>query len=100
MAFSPSQKRSIKAPKECLMCSHKRPLDAVHIIDEMAKPSVNGIYLCKNCHSAFEDILRPYLYKALQAFDVKSNGLPPSWARSNKISNRRNRRSNNIRERS
>jgi predicted restriction endonuclease len=75
----------------CVMCGRRHPLpDAVHIIDEKefkevvgANYQVNGIPLCPNCHRVFDDILRPYLYRALEAFGVDK--LPLCWKSSNKL---------------
>jgi hypothetical protein len=65
--------------------------DAVHIIDASewkaavgSDRQVNGIPLCPNCHRVFDEILRPYLHRALAEFGAKN--LPKSWAKSNKIS--------------
>jgi predicted restriction endonuclease len=74
------------------MCGARYPLpDAVHIIDEKewkgkvhCDRQVNGIPLCPNCHRVFDEVLRPYLCKALQAFGA--TGLPDTWKRNNKIS--------------
>ena len=85
--------RDKKKPDEhlpCLMCGARYPLpDAVHIIDEKewkrkhgCDRQVNGIPLCPNCHRVFDEVLRPYLYKALLAFGAI--GLPESWKTNNK----------------
>jgi hypothetical protein len=42
----------------------------------------NALSLCPNCHSVFEDQLRPKLYKALLEYGCKE--LPLSWAKSKK----------------
>jgi len=42
---------------------------------------INGIPLCPNCHRVFDEVLRPYLYRALSAFGA--TGLPKSWTASN-----------------
>jgi predicted restriction endonuclease len=73
------------------MCGSKYPLpEAVHIVDEKEwvgkfgqDSKVNGMPLCPNCHKVFDEILRPYLYKALQKFGVSD--LPMSWKHDNKI---------------
>jgi predicted restriction endonuclease len=64
--------------------------DAVHIIDEKewkqrigSDRQINGIPLCPNCHRVFDEVLRPYLYRALSAFGIK--GLPESWQKNNKL---------------
>lgn len=64
--------------------------DAVHIIDEKewkrqvgSDRQCNGIPLCPNCHRVFDEILRPYLHKALHTFGA--TGLPNSWKGNNKI---------------
>ena len=71
------------------MCGTGYPLpDAVHIIDEKewkaklgSDRQSNGIPLCPNCHRVFDEVLRPYLHRALKAF----GGVPESWKKSNKI---------------
>jgi predicted restriction endonuclease len=97
MAFNPDVKRKIVRNKKtkqhlpCVMCGVTYPLpDAVHIIDEKewkrqlgSDSQRNGIPLCPNCHRVFDEILRPKLYDALQAFGA--TGLPNSWKRNNKI---------------
>lgn len=55
---------------------------AAHIIDEGPEKDWNAISLCPNCHSVFEEKVRPHLYKALKEFGVR--GLPASWATDNK----------------
>ncbi|MFA5316090.1 MAG: hypothetical protein WC369_01545 [Dehalococcoidales bacterium] len=77
-------KRVISNPCEwCGWQSSSR--HAAHIIDEIkGAAGWNALSLCPNCHSVFEDRIRPKLYKALKEFKVK--GLPKSWAKSNKIS--------------
>ena len=87
MPFTSSQKKSIKGRKECVWCGWKQSyLDAAHLIDEMARPSVNGVWMCKNCHAVFDDVFRPLLFKALVDFGVSSNALPRSWSKPNKVS--------------
>ena len=97
MAFNPEVKRKIVRDKKtgkhypCLMCGTEYPLpDAVHIIDEKewkkrlrCDRQANGIPLCPNCHRVFDEVLRPYLYRALSEFGV--TGLPTSWQKNNKI---------------
>jgi predicted restriction endonuclease len=97
MAFNQRVKRLIVRDKKsqeylpCVMCGKTYPLpDAVHIIDakewkgELEQDStINGVPLCPNCHRIFDEILRPYLYRALQKFGCKN--LPKSWSKSNKI---------------
>ena len=97
MAFNPDVKRKIvrdKAGKHrpCVMCGAIYPLpDAVHVIDAKewkavhhgCDRQVNGIPLCPNCHRIFDEVLRPYMYRALCAFGA--TGLPKSWAVNNKL---------------
>jgi len=97
MPFKPSVKKRIVRDGEtgehlpCVMCGTGYPLpDAVHIIDEKEwktklgqDSQVNGIPLCPNCHRVFDEVLRPYLYNALQKFGSK--GLPGTWKCNNKI---------------
>jgi predicted restriction endonuclease len=97
MAFNPDVKRKIVRDKTgkhlpCLMCGthHIRP-DAVHIIDKKewkdkkkCDRQENGIPLCPNCHRVFDEVLRPLLYKSLEAFGALE--LPTSWKSDNKIS--------------
>src|SRR5215467_373553 len=97
MAFNPDVKRKIVRDRKtnehlpCVMCGARYPLpDAVHIIDEREwrqkrenDRQCNGIPLCPNCHRVFDEVLRPYLYKALDAFGA--TGLPQSWKGSNKV---------------
>lgn len=85
MAFTKSQKKSIKKNGGCIFCGWKQSyLDAAHIIDEIEKPSVNGVFMCKNCHAVFDDKFRPLLFKALVAYGIKEKDLPPSWKSGNK----------------
>lgn len=87
MAFTKTQKKSIKDEKICLWCGWKQSfLDAVHLIDEIDQPSINGAWMCKNCHAVFEDIFRPKLFKALVAYGIPEASLPKSWKRCNKLS--------------
>lgn len=96
MAFNPDVKRKIVRDRDgnhlpCVMCGARYPLpDAVHIIDEKewkaklgCDRQANGIPLCPNCHRVFDEILRPYLYRALEGFGAKD--LPQSWRKNNKI---------------
>ena len=74
------------------MCGTSFPLpEAAHIVDGKEwkatvgdEQEVNGFPLCPNCHKVFDDVLRPYLYRALEAFGTKS--LPKCWKQSNKVS--------------
>lgn len=95
MAFHSDIKRKIVRDRKtdkhhpCVMCGTRFPLpDAVHIIDEKewkakmgCDRQINGIPLCPNCHRVFDEVLRPYLYRALQAF----GGIPASWKNNNKL---------------
>lgn len=73
------------------MCGGTYPMsDAVHIIDEKEwirrighDSKKNGIPLCPNCHRIFDEILRPYLHRALQEFGARD--LPDSWKQNNKL---------------
>lgn len=75
----------------CVMCGKTYPLpDAVHVIDEKEWKKViehdskdNGIPLCPNCHRVFDEVLRPYLYRALHKYGCRN--LPKGWSKSNKI---------------
>ena len=98
MAFNPGVKKIIVKDNNtgdhfpCVMCGCKYPLpDAAHIIYEKEckkqkgnDSKVNGIPLCPSCHRVFDEILRPYLYKALREFGAKD--LPKCWSKSNKQS--------------
>jgi len=76
----------------CVMCGTSFPLpEAAHIVDskEWSEKKdddevVNGFPLCPNCHKVFDDVLRPYLYRALEAFGTTN--LPKCWKKSNKVS--------------
>ena len=96
MPFNPDVKKKIVRDKDgkylpCVMCGTSYPLpDAVHLIDEKewkeaigCDRQVNGIPLCPNCHRIFDEVLRPYIFRALLAFGVK--GLPKCWKGNNKI---------------
>ena len=97
MAFNGLVKKSIVRDTEtgvhfpCVMCGCTYPLpDAAHIVDEKEwkdrkgnDSKVNGIPLCPSCHRVFDEILRPYLYKALVEFGTKD--LPMGWSKSNKL---------------
>jgi predicted restriction endonuclease len=98
MPFKPAVKkkivRDLKTDEHlpCVMCGTRYPLpDAIHIIDEKEwrkkvdrDLKVNGIPLCPNCHRIFDEVLRPYLYRALTKFGAKD--LPEGWSKSNKLS--------------
>ena len=98
MPFKAGLKRKIVRDAEtgdplgCVMCGRTYPLpDAVHIIDQkewaaagLAPDEVNGIPLCPNHHRVYDDLMRPYLYKALQAYGA--TGLPKTWSICNKMS--------------
>ena len=97
MAFNPDVKKKIVRDRKtnehhpCVMCGVTYPLpDAVHIIDEKewkkkhgCDRQANGIPLCPSCHRIFDEVLRPYLYRALNEFGASN--LPESWSRSNKL---------------
>jgi hypothetical protein len=97
MPFNPGVKRLIVRDKKtgehlpCVMCGKSYPLpDAVHIIDEKEwinkighDSKANGMPLCPNCHRVFDEILRPYLHRALEMFGC--GNLPSSWSKPNKI---------------
>ena len=98
MAFNPDTKAKIVRDRKsgehlpCVMCGTRYPLpDAVHIIDEKewaarvgSSRQANGIPLCPNCHRVFDEVFRPYLFRALKEFGSKE--LPESWSKNNKIS--------------
>src|SRR3990167_6423097 len=97
MPFNQGVKRLVVRDKSgkhlsCVMCGKVYPLpDAVHIIDEgewktrLGQDSkTNGIPLCPNCHRIFDEVLRPYLHRALEEFGA--TGLPNSWKSNNKVS--------------
>ena len=98
MAFKRAVQRKIlldredRQPLPCVMCGRVFPLpEAAHIIDGKewrekagAESQVNGIPLCPSCHKVFDEILRPYLFRALEKFGA--SGLPKCWAKNNKIS--------------
>jgi predicted restriction endonuclease len=98
MAFTTSKKRAFSRhkPKRCVLCGKEYPHpDVAHIIDPNSKGSkewknpkdayqeINAVFLCKNCHQAFDEHLRPCLYDALKAFGAKH--LPESWQKNNKL---------------
>jgi len=97
MAFNAGVKKLVVRDKKtgkylpCVMCGKAYPLpDAVHIIDEEEwkkknghDSKINGIPLCPNCHRIFDEVFRPYLYRALKEFGCTN--LPESWSRNNKI---------------
>ena len=95
MAFNPSVKIKIVKDKQgnyrpCVMCGRAfPPPDAAHIIDEKEwkrkkrnDAQVNGLPLCKTCHTVFDDYLRKRLFEALQEFGA--TGLPMTWKNSAK----------------
>ncbi|NJK93434.1 MAG: hypothetical protein HC904_17430 [Blastochloris sp.] len=98
MAFKQNTQRKILRDPEtkerlpCVMCGTVFPLpEAAHIIDQREwiekkgeEELVNGIPFCPNCHKVFDDVLRPYLYRALAAFGCSD--LPLCWRKSNKVS--------------
>ena len=85
--------RETKKPFPCVMCGTTFPLpEAAHIVDGKewiqtvgAEQVVNGFPLCPSCHKVYDDVLRPYLFRSLEAFGTKN--LPKCWKRSNKVSN-------------
>lgn len=95
MPFNPSVKAKIVKDESdhyrpCVMCGRSfPPPDAAHIIDEkewkakkQQDAQVNGLPLCKTCHTVFDDYLRSRLFAALAAFGA--TGLPKSWEQSPK----------------
>lgn len=77
--------KRIKA-KACEWCGWQAASRfASHIIDE-AKPERewNALSLCPNCSTVFDEVIRPKLYAALDAWG--STNLPNSWRKSNKLS--------------
>lgn len=97
MPFNQGVKKSIVRDKgtgkhlPCVMCGTTFPLpDAVHIIDEKEWKKVighdskdNGIPLCPNCHRVFDEVLKPFLHRALRKYGCQN--LPQGWSKSNKI---------------
>jgi hypothetical protein len=99
MPFNQGVKRLIVIDKStgkhrpCVMCGKNYPLpDAVHIIDQeewkKASPKGhdskdNGIPLCPNCHRVFDEVLKPFLYRALSKYGALN--LPPGWSKNNKM---------------
>ena len=82
-----AQQRIVKKP--CEMCGTTHvPRHAAHIIDEKedhgGPTDWNALSLCPNCHTTFDENLRPKFYAALLAHGV--GGLPRSWSKSNKMS--------------
>jgi hypothetical protein len=90
MAFNPSVKAKIVKDSAgqyipCVMCGRSfPPPDAAHIVGEEewvqkigTDSQVNGLPLCKTCHTVFDDYLRSRLYAALKEFGT--TGLPKSW---------------------
>ncbi len=97
MAFNSDVKRKIVRDRKtdehlpCVMCGTSFPLpDAAHIIDEKewknkleTDSQKNGMPLCPNCHRVFDEVLRPYLFRALEEFGC--TGLPKCWSKNNKL---------------
>ena len=90
MAFNPNVKAKIVKDSTgqylpCVMCGRTfPPPDAAHIIDKKewvqktgSDSQVNGLPLCKTCHTVFDDYLRSRLYEAMKRFGA--TGLPKSW---------------------
>ena len=73
------------------MCGKTYPLpEAAHIVDCVEwKKTVgpeskdNGFPLCPNCHKVYDDVLRPYLAKALEKFGT--NNLPKCWSKRRRV---------------
>jgi hypothetical protein len=82
-----AQRRIVKKPCEVCGTTHV-PRHAAHIVDETeghGGPSDwNALSLCPNCHTIFDELLRPKLHRALTEHGVV--GLPRSWQQSNKAS--------------
>ena len=95
MAFNTSVKAKIVKDSAgryipCVMCGRSfPPPDAAHIIGEEewvrkigSDSQINGLPLCKTCHTVFDDYLRSRLFAALKEFGA--TGLPQSWEVSSK----------------
>jgi len=89
-SFNPSVKSKIVKDNAgkyipCVMCGRSfPPPDAAHIIGKQewvgkfgSDSQVNGLPLCKTCHTVFDDFLLSRLYAALKKFGTM--GLPKSW---------------------
>jgi hypothetical protein len=85
MAFKNRTAAKKIAAKPCQWCGWTAGRrHAAHIVDEQEKPDINGISLCPNCSTVFDEKVRPMLYRALTAYGTKN--LPRSWCKDNKLS--------------
>ena len=81
-----AQHRIVENP--CEMCGTTHVArHAAHIVDERKDHGGpidwNALSLCPNCHTIFDEKLRPKLCRALAEHGV--SGLPASWSKSNKL---------------
>jgi len=85
MAFRDRKKAKHINTKRCEWCGWSAGRrHAAHIIDEAEHPDWNGLCLCPNCATVFDEVIRPKLYRALKEYGAM--GLPESWKKDNKIS--------------
>ena len=65
----------------CQLCGKRAfRLQKAHIVDKTAdgdSSRINLLLCCPSCHSAFDNILKPKLYKVLR--NAKVQKLPISW---------------------
>ena len=65
----------------CQLCGKRAfSLQKAHIVDKTAggnSSTINLLLCCPSCHSTFDNILKPKLYKALR--NAKVQKLPSSW---------------------
>ena len=68
----------------CQLCGKRAfRLERAHIVDRTANggsSKVNLLLCCPSCHSTFDNVLKPKLYKALR--NAKVQRLPRSWENS------------------
>jgi hypothetical protein len=87
-AFKNRKAAKTSSSKPCQWCGWEvGRRHAAHIIDEFktaGKGQWNALSLCPNCHTIFDDVIRPKLYAALKEYGV--TGLPNSWKKDSKIS--------------
>lgn len=82
MAFKNKKAKSVNQ-QPCIFCGwNAGSRHAAHIIDEI-ECEWNAISLCPNCHTVFDEILRPKLYLALEK--IGAENLPDSWKINNKL---------------